>query len=84
VALGGHLLGERREMQDRDFLRLPLPRDVAPGEGVELRAEVELPRAPGRYAVELDLVDEGVAWFASEGSPTVRIPIEVRASLELA
>jgi SAM-dependent methyltransferase/uncharacterized protein (DUF3820 family) len=77
VALGGHLLDERREMLARDHLRTPLPRDVPPGDHLEVRAEVDVPAAPGRYALELDMVDEGIAWFGSLGSPTLQVPIEV-------
>jgi hypothetical protein len=61
----------------RDHMRTPLPRDVPPGDHLEIRAEFEMPRAPGRYALELDLVDEGIAWFGSLGSPTLQVPIEV-------
>lgn len=32
---------------------------------------------PGRYVVELDLVDEGIAWFSSLGSPTVLVRLDV-------
>jgi hypothetical protein len=77
VALGVHLLGGHREMLHRDYFRVSLPRDVAPGEAVEVRAEVEVPDVEGRYAFELDLVDEGVTWFGSEGSPTLDVPFEV-------
>lgn len=77
MALGGHLLDERRETLALDHLRTPLPRDVSPGDHLELRAEVEVPRTPGRYALELDMVDEGIAWFGSLGSPTLQVPFEV-------
>jgi SAM-dependent methyltransferase len=77
VALGGHLLDERREVLARDHLRTRLPRDVPPGDRLEIRAQVEVPSAPGRYALELDMVDEGIAWFGPLGSPTLPVPFEV-------
>jgi hypothetical protein len=77
VALGGHLLDEQREVLARDHLRTRLPRDVPPGDRLEIRAQVEVPSAPGRYALELDMVDEGIAWFGSLGSPTLQVPFEV-------
>jgi len=76
VSLGGHLLDERRTVRDRDYLRAPLPRDVPPGEAIELSVALPLPGGRGRWAVELDLVDEGIAWFADRGSPTVTVEME--------
>ena len=37
--------------------------------------ELECP--PGRYVLELDLVEEGVTWFSVAGVATVRIPFVV-------
>ncbi len=55
-----------------DGRRTPLPGRVASGESVSLEALIEVPVRPGDYLLELDLVQEGVAWFGSRGSPTVR------------
>lgn len=33
---------------------------------------------PGSYRLELDLVAEGLTWFAFGGSPTVWVEAEVR------
>jgi hypothetical protein len=76
VALGAHLLNERREMIDFDYLRSPLPRDVEPGEAVDLLVVAPVPAEPGRYILELDLVDEGIAWFGSLGSPTLTVALD--------
>lgn len=78
VGLGGHLLSESRELLALDLFRVELPKDVAPGEGVELVCEFDAPKAAGRYVVELDMVDEGIAWFGSSGSPTVEIDLVCR------
>lgn len=75
VALGGHLRDEAARLLVLDFLRVPLPRDLPPGESVELRLEVRLPDAPGRYQLELDMVDEGLEWFASSGSPALSLEL---------
>lgn len=32
---------------------------------------------PGRYALRVDLVDEGVKWFESLGSPPLEVALEV-------
>jgi len=31
----------------------------------------------GRYVLEIDLVSGAVCWFATNGSPAVRLPVEV-------
>lgn len=76
VGLGGHLRSETREMLALDLLRAWLPRPLAPGEAADLVCEFDAPSAPGRYVVELDMVDEGITWFGSWGSPTVEITID--------
>ncbi len=58
--------------------RALLPRDVAPGESVELDVEVPVPRTPGSYRLTMDMLVEKVAWFGSRGSTRLEIPIEVR------
>ncbi len=75
VTLGAHLLDESREMIAFDHLRSPLPQDVEPGQTIELRADAPVPATPGRYLLELDLVDEGIAWFGALGSPTLRLEL---------
>jgi SAM-dependent methyltransferase len=77
VTLGGHLLEEGRAMVNFDYLRASLPRDVEPGETIEWEATVPVPVRPGRHLLELDLVNEGVAWFAALGSPTVTLTLDV-------
>jgi SAM-dependent methyltransferase len=54
-----------------DDARAPLPHDVGPGETVELAIAVTAP-APGAE-LELDMVQEGVAWFSERGSEPFRV-----------
>jgi hypothetical protein len=70
VRLGAHLLDGEARMIDLDYLRASLARDVAPGEEAEIACDLPVPARPGRYHLELDMVDEGVRWFASQGSST--------------
>jgi hypothetical protein len=77
VALGGHLLDESGALLALDLLRVALPRDVPPDAHVELHVETRLPDRPGRYWLELDMVDEGLVWFAADGSPTLRLEMDV-------
>lgn len=79
VMLGGHLLDARGEMLSRGFLRAALPRDVPPGESVELQAEMYLPAETGRYVVRLDMVDEYLAWFEPCGSRTADLALDITA-----
>jgi len=60
-----------------DLGRMPLPRDVAPGEEmvVDMRVAGEL--GPGRYRLRYDMVVEGVTWFEFQGSPCPRREVEV-------
>jgi len=60
-----------------DGLRTVLPYPVAPGETVELDARIVAPRAPGRYVLSFDLVEEYRFWFAEVGSATLDVPVEV-------
>lgn len=71
VVLGAHLLNLKRETVARGFVRVYLPENVAPGESVEM--EIRLPKADpqGESLVQLDMVDDRVAWFEQTGSPTL-------------
>ena len=78
-SVGGHLLDERSGKMIRiGFLTERLPRDVAPGERVEVRSEV---RPSGRRrdasVLRLDLVADGIAWFSQKGSPTTDVEMDV-------
>ncbi len=77
VRLGNHWLDAAGSMYQEDDARTPLPRGLAPGEALELPIVVNLPNEPGEYILELDMVQEAVAWFGHHGSPTVRLPARV-------
>lgn len=77
VHLGSHLLRETEEEVDWDYGRAHLPRDVEPGDTVDLELNVRLPETPGRYIVEFDMVAEHVTWFEDHGSGTLRHEIVV-------
>jgi hypothetical protein len=54
---------------DFEGRRTPLPRDLGPGESVELLALLRTPPRAGRYRLRWDLVREHVTWFSERGSP---------------
>jgi hypothetical protein len=68
VRVGLQLLDAASRMIDRDFARADLPRDVAPGESVQIAIACRAPAAPGEYELKCDLVAEGVTWFEPAGS----------------
>jgi hypothetical protein len=78
VLLSYHLLSEQKRVVRWDNARTPLPRPVKPGDACSLASRVKAPLEAGRYIVEFDMVREGAAWFASQGSR----PLQVRLTVE--
>jgi hypothetical protein len=56
--------------------RVSLPRALKPGEEVEMSLGIVADQ-PGDFTVEVDMVQEGVAWFAQKGSQPARFKIKV-------
>ena len=77
VNLSYHWLNRKGEPVIFDGLRTPLPGDLPPGESVLLKAAIEAPAKPGRYMLELTLVQEGAAWF-SEKNDSAKLVLPVR------
>lgn len=78
LKLGNHWRTAGGDLLVLDDGRALLTTDVRPGEAVDLVLTVNMPREPGRYALELDLVHDWVTWFADQGSPPVRLSARVR------
>lgn len=57
--------------------RLGLARDLKPGEETEVPLLVTAPKDPGDYTLEIDLVQEQVAWFHDKGSQPARVKVRV-------
>lgn len=51
--------------------------ELAPGDSVALSAEIPPLAAPGAYRLHVDLVDEGVRWFAEMGSRPLELAFVV-------
>jgi hypothetical protein len=58
--------------------RTELPHPVVPGENVTLALPVRVPSQGGDYRLELDLVQELVAFFGSKGASRLVVPVTVR------
>src|SRR5262249_49372214 len=61
-----------------------LVEDVMPSQELILPLTVTAPDEPGEYILELDMVQEHVAWFKDKGSSTCRLPVVVTASMKSA
>ena len=73
VRLGLQLLTAEGKMADRDFARVDLPRDMAPGEALVVSLDLAAPT--GLAELKLDLVAEHVAWFEDRGSRPLHVRV---------
>jgi glycosyltransferase involved in cell wall biosynthesis len=66
--------------QVSEWQRLPLPQAVPPDKSIALSLALQAPAQVGEYVLELDLVREGVTWFAqTTGGGALRLPMRVTA-----
>ncbi len=72
VRVGTHLYDRDAKLTAIDHSRHDLPRNIEPGESIDITIEVPLP-AEGDFAVGIDLVAEGVIWFEHVGSRTLMV-----------
>jgi len=70
------------EVLREDLGRTSLPRDVQPGEEVELDVTVDGVIPPGQYRLRYDMVVEGVTWFEFQGSPCLWRSLQVHDASE--
>lgn len=57
--------------------RSHIPFDLWPGESCEVPLMITAPKTPGEYTLELDMVQEEVAFFQGKGSPVLRLKVVV-------
>jgi SAM-dependent methyltransferase len=80
--VGGIRVGNHWRSADDDAMliqddgRTSIPA-LASGDSATVEIEVRTPARPGSYVCEIDLVHEGLWWFADQGSQTLRIPVRV-------
>ena len=77
IALGSHWLTRRGEVLVWGDGRTPLQRPVLPSASTKLNLQVRAPAEPGEYLLEVDLVEEGVAWFKERRSHAAIVPTTV-------
>ena len=72
-----------RWLQGRDVIgeeaRENLTEDLLPGAAETLTVAIRTPHLPGRYTLELGLLQEEVAWFADRGGPLTRAGVDILA-----
>jgi hypothetical protein len=67
-----------------DGARTRLPRDLMPGEGATVTANVEVPNVPGALTLQWDLVQDDVTWFGERGSPVAEVNVDVTSAQPVA
>lgn len=78
LAVGNHWLDARGElMLTQDDGRSPLLQVVPPGLEWPVLLTIHAPGDAGRYVCEIDLVHEGVSWWADKGSTSIQFAIDV-------
>lgn len=80
--VGNHWLARDGAVLVADDHRVAVPLPLAPGASARVRFEAPGPATPGAEVLELDVVHEGVAWFAWHGSPTARIDVGASVPVE--
>jgi 2-polyprenyl-3-methyl-5-hydroxy-6-metoxy-1,4-benzoquinol methylase len=77
VCLGAHLFANDT-LVTFDYHWQPIPGDgLRPGEAATLDFQLP-PLAPGSYVLEFDCIAQNVAWFATNGSATKRLALDIR------
>ncbi len=78
LLLANHWIHPRPELTVNDDARSALMFDVLPQKEVELPLTITAPATPGEFTLEIDLLQEGVSWFASKGSKTLKTAVTVK------
>ena len=77
VELGAHLYDEGGVLREEGWRKWPLETDLAPGAEYRQVVRALAPGAPGRYLLQIDLLNAGRYWFAEMGSRPAELNLEV-------
>jgi SAM-dependent methyltransferase len=80
LALGNHWRSPDGDLLILDDGRAALRDQLDPGSATVLDLPVRVPTTPGPYVLEVDVVEEGVCWFADRGSVPLQVPVAVAPS----
>jgi SAM-dependent methyltransferase len=75
INVGNHWRASDGAMLVADDRRAAVPLPLAAGQSARVALAVSWPPPVGAAVLELDVVHEGVTWFADLGSPTARVPL---------
>jgi hypothetical protein len=78
LLLGNHWINAREEFNINDDGRSVLMFDVAPQAEVELPLTITAPPIVGEFTLEIDMLQEGVSWFAVKDSKTLKTQVTLR------
>jgi hypothetical protein len=77
LTVGNRWLKQSGEKVTDIDARAALLNDLASGFTVEIPLTVTAPGAPGIYILQLDAIQEGVAWFGERGSEVLSLKVKV-------
>ena len=58
--------------------RAALLEDLAPGSQIELLLPITAPKERGTYILQIDAIQEGVAWFGDRGSEALTVRVNIQ------
>jgi 4-amino-4-deoxy-L-arabinose transferase-like glycosyltransferase len=77
VRVGHRWLDAAGRMVDEAQQRVSLPQNVEPGAEVTVQVELVAPAGPGRYTLQLELIQENFAWLSTQGAQTKDFTVDV-------
>lgn len=77
IAAGNRWLDKDGKLTSETEGHNGIPKDLKPGEETEMALQITAPRQPGEWTMQLDMVQEQVAWFSEKGSPVTNIKVQV-------
>jgi len=77
VTVGAHLYSADHTILAWSYARGFLTSDIHPGNKQLVDITMTAPQETGMYVVEFDMVCEMISWFGENGSPTLKVQIEV-------
>jgi hypothetical protein len=78
VNLGNNWYDQKNvRIVNHPYVRSGLPHDLHPGEEAEVPLNITAPANPGQYTLQIDLVQEMVAWFSEKGGTAPKFKVTV-------
>jgi SAM-dependent methyltransferase len=81
TCIGIILLDSHKNLIERDFQRISLPKEIKPGGVIEILSSINTPNKRGIFTLRFDMVHENICWFSDASNPYynyVDVDIEIR------